>query len=187
MRIGFEEECRQRQIWWEEMERPRPLSECPEITPRLASEIKRRYATDENGGRFGAVGRHIGRIDWDADASGEERTGGTGRVRFDWTNWDRCRFRTLDDHEYEFLWFTTRCLGCGGIFARKAQFILPLTYCSDRCRKRAARGSGRERPCGSCGKTITRGRFCSGACRQRAWVRKGAPPPGRLARLQGRA
>ena len=138
MRIGFEEERRQRKIWWEEMERPRPLSECPEIKPRLVAQIKRRYATDEDAGRFGAVGRHIGRIDWDADASGEQRIGGTNRVRFDWTNWDdRCRFRTLDDQEYELLWFTTRCLGCSCIFARKAQFILPLSYCSDHCRKRA--------------------------------------------------
>ena len=46
MRIGFEEERRQRKIWWEEMERPRPLSECPEIMPRLVAQIKRRYATD---------------------------------------------------------------------------------------------------------------------------------------------
>jgi len=112
MRIGFEEERRQRQMWWEEMERPRPVSECPEIMPKLVAQINWRYATDEDGGRFGAVGRHIGRIDWDADASGEQRIGGTNRVRFDWTNWDdRCRFRTLDDQEYELLWFTTRCPG----------------------------------------------------------------------------
>jgi len=78
----------------------------------------------------------------DADASGEQRIGGTNRVRFDWTNWDdRCRFRTLDDQEYELLWFTTRCLGCSCIFARKAQFILPLSYCSDHCRKRADRAA----------------------------------------------
>jgi hypothetical protein len=110
--------------------------------PKLVAQIKWRYATDEDGGRFGAVGRHIGRIDWDADASGEQRIGGTNRVRFDWTNWgDRCRFRTLDDQEYELLWFTTRCPGCSRIFARKAQFILPLSYCSDHCRKRAPRAA----------------------------------------------
>ena len=70
------------------MERPRPLSECPEIMPKLVAQIKWHYATDEDGGRFGAVGRHIGRIDWDADASGEQRIGGTNRVRFEWTNRD---------------------------------------------------------------------------------------------------
>jgi hypothetical protein len=87
MRIGFEEERRQRKIWWEEMERKRPLSECPEIKPQLVAQMKRRYATDEDAGQS-AVGRHIGRIDSDADASGEQRIDGTNRVRFDWMNRD---------------------------------------------------------------------------------------------------
>jgi hypothetical protein len=36
MRIGFEEERRHRKNWWEEMERKRPLSECPGVKPQLS-------------------------------------------------------------------------------------------------------------------------------------------------------
>jgi hypothetical protein len=74
---------------------------------------------------------------------------------------------------YLALLHTLRCEHCGGLFGIEGLLTDRRRFCTPECKQRRNRNSFAERPCASCGKPITGGKYCpGGACKQRAYRKR---------------